>query len=155
MFVVPVLSQLKKLTQRGDTLVEVLIAIAVISSVLAGAYAVTNKSLTSSRDAQERGNALKLSEGQLERVKTVVTTAPDSVFGLTAPNPFCVNSANTPVAISNSACRVDALGVATGGQPQYRMSIQRTGNVFTLTATWDNIRGTGTSTVQLSYKAYE
>jgi prepilin-type N-terminal cleavage/methylation domain-containing protein len=154
MFVKPVRSGLKKLTQRGDTLVEVLIAIAVISSVLAGAYVVTNKSLTSSRDAQERGNALKLSEGQLERVKTVVTTNPDAIFGLTAPNPFCINSANTPVAISNSACQVNALGVATSGQPQYRLSIQRSGNVFTLTTIWDNVRGTGTSKVELSYKAY-
>ena len=144
-----------KLMQRGDTLVEVLIAIAVISSVLAGAYVVTNKSLTSSRDAQERGNALKLSEGQLERIKTVVVTNPEAIFGLTAVNPFCLNSTNTPVATSNAACKVDALGAATTGQPQYRMSIERTGNVFTLTTVWDNVRGTTTSKVELSYKAYK
>lgn len=146
-----------KLRQRGDTLVEVLIAIGVISSILGGAYVVTNKSLTSSRDAQERGNALKLSEGQIERIKAAVVSNPDDVFGPGAPSPFCLDSSNTPVATSNNACRVNALGAnaAAGEVPQYQFSITRSGNTFNLSTTWTNVRGTGNNRVDLSYKAYE
>ncbi len=147
------ISSLQRLRERGDTLVEVMIAIAVISSMLGGAYVVTNKSLTASRDAQERGNALKLSEGQIERINAVLATNPNSIFGPGAVSPFCITNASTVVAASNAACQVDASGAATTNVPQYQLSITRSGNTFNLVTTWINVRG-GNNRVDLSYKAY-
>ena len=59
----------KRLTERGDTIVEVLIAISVMSLLIGGAFVLTNRSLQGTRAAQERLNALKLVESQLEQLK--------------------------------------------------------------------------------------
>ena len=75
------IGQLAARRQRGDTLVEVLIAIAVVSLILGGAYVTTNRSLYATRAAQERGNALKLAESQIEQLKGIVASNPTAVFG--------------------------------------------------------------------------
>ena len=56
--------------ERGDTIIEVLMCILVISMILAGAFASTNKNLQSVRDSQERAQAVKIAESQLERLRT-------------------------------------------------------------------------------------
>jgi len=67
---------------RGDTIVEVLICILVISSVLAGAFAVTNQSLLEVQDSQERSQAVKIAETQIERLRGIdlLTATPPEVF---------------------------------------------------------------------------
>lgn len=76
---------------RGDTIVEVMLAVAITSAVLAGAYVATNKSFRAGTDAQERSQALELAEGQLERVKSQ-SINPDSASNLfDASKPlFCI-----------------------------------------------------------------
>jgi type II secretory pathway pseudopilin PulG len=54
---------------RGDTIVEVLIAMAVASFVIGGAYVVVNKTLGNSQRAQEHSEALKFAEAQVEQLK--------------------------------------------------------------------------------------
>ncbi|TAH33182.1 hypothetical protein EYC59_05280 [Candidatus Saccharibacteria bacterium] len=50
----------------GDTIVEVLIAVAVISFILAGAFSISMRSTSGVRDAQERSEALKIASTQVE-----------------------------------------------------------------------------------------
>jgi prepilin-type N-terminal cleavage/methylation domain-containing protein len=59
-------SRIKKLNTIGDTLVEVLICVAIISLVLAAGYVTTNSSLVDERHAQERNYALQIAQAQLE-----------------------------------------------------------------------------------------
>ena len=80
---------MKGLSNGGDTIVEVLIAIAVVSAVLGGAFVSANRSLNMSRQSQERGEALKLAEGQVERVKSLGTSA--DLYGPTTLSPFCID----------------------------------------------------------------
>lgn len=54
---------------RGDTIIEVMIALAVLGSIIAGGYAIATKSLNGVRVAQERSEALKIAEGQIETLK--------------------------------------------------------------------------------------
>lgn len=56
-------------SQRGDTLVEVLLAIAVVSSVLAISYSIMNRTLLTIRDNQERTEATKLAQAQIESIR--------------------------------------------------------------------------------------
>jgi prepilin-type N-terminal cleavage/methylation domain-containing protein len=87
---------LKRLDQRGDTIIEVLIAIAIGSLILGITYSTMNRSLITGRRAQERSEALKLAESQLERIKSNV-----SQFGFTAAVPtkentlYCMNVTTT------------------------------------------------------------
>ena len=142
--------------QRGDTMVEVLIAIAVVSLILGGAYVTTNGSLQATRAAQERSIALKLAESQMERVKGLVATNPASIFGGTAPSPFCVSgSTGLPVAASNAACAVNSTGSATTTEPVFHISITRTVNEFVLTETWFNVTGKKTDSLNLRYRVYD
>jgi type II secretory pathway pseudopilin PulG len=140
--------------QRGDTIVEVLISIAVVSMVLAGAYVTTQRSLIATRAAQERSNALKLGQGQLEQLKGIISSNPNSVFGPGAPSPFCI-SGGAVVAATNTGCRVNTSGAPTTVQPVFRLSIARTGNNFTLTESWENVGGKQTDSLQLRYRAYQ
>jgi prepilin-type N-terminal cleavage/methylation domain-containing protein len=142
-------------SQRGDTIVEVLIAMAVITMVLAGAYVVTNRSLSATRSAQERTIALKLAESQLEQVKALAAASPDNIFGAAAPSPFCISNVGAVVDATNAACAVDTVGAPTTKQPLFRISVARSGNDFVLTETWADVNGRNSDTLQLRYRVYD
>jgi prepilin-type N-terminal cleavage/methylation domain-containing protein len=84
------LSKFKKFitkNERGDTIIEVMFAMAIISVVLAAAYATSSKNLQSSQLSKERTIASNIAETQLEQLK-ILTDAPDQNF-------FCLNLENT------------------------------------------------------------
>lgn len=149
-------------SERGDTIVEVLISIAVISLILGGAYVTTNKSLLATRGAQERSNATKLAEAQVEQLKAVIATSPDSVFGGGAANPFCIyqNPASGALQVlptTSPNCRVTVAGVPTTGEPGFNLSISHptvTSSDFTIRATWANVGGKVTDQLQIKYRVY-
>ena len=55
--------------QRGDTIIEVLLAMTVIGMSLGISYGIANRATQTGRQAQERTEALKLAESQLELLK--------------------------------------------------------------------------------------
>lgn len=59
-----------KLTQRGDTLVEVLIAIAILSFVLASSYAVTSRAIRLGQSARERAQGVAFVSQQAEIIQS-------------------------------------------------------------------------------------
>ena len=141
-------------SERGDTIVEVLISIAVVSMVLAGAFVVTNRSLQATRSSQERSIALKLAESQLEQIKGIVSSQPDLLFGASAPTTFCIVS-GAPVAATNPGCATDSSGAANTNEPVFRMSVVRTGNLFSLTERWSDVSGRQVDKIELKYRAYQ
>lgn len=145
--------KMRELAERGDTIVEVLISIAIISLILGGAYVATNRSLIATHDAQERSDGLKLVESQIEQIKNLVNTDPDEIFGST-PGAYCIASGAVMVSTDN-ACKVNAAGsYVAGSQPQYNLSITRSSNVFTVTNAWDGVTGRPAS-VQMKYRLYD
>ena len=142
--------------QAGDTIVEVLIAIAIISVVLGGAYVSTNRSLLATRAAQERVSALKLAESQMEQIKGLAASDPDQLFGGTAPSPFCISKATgLPVEDDDPACAVGLSGDPTTAVPLFTISITRTGNDFAITETWTDVSGRITDSLEMRYRVYE
>jgi prepilin-type N-terminal cleavage/methylation domain-containing protein len=145
--------------QRGDTIVEVLIAIAVVSLVLGGAYVTTNRSLQATRSAQERSIALKLAESQVERLKGIITSSPAQIFGGSAPASFCISLAgavvSTVTAPANAACNVNNTGVATTKEPVFHLAVVRNANTFKVTETWYDVSGKNTDKLVVSYRVYQ
>ncbi len=139
--------------ERGDTIVEVLISLTVVSMVLGGAYVTTNKSLVATRSAQEHASALKLAETQVEQLKGLVATNPSAVF--TAASPFCIYNQTTIVAANNANCVQDAGGAPTTNEPAFHLSIARSGNDFTIQDTWTDVSGNTTDSLQISYRIYQ
>lgn len=139
---------------RGDTIVEVMIAVAVISLVLAGAYTMTTFNLNSSRDAQERVNAIKVAESQVESLKEVIALYPSRVFGSSAPATFCVTSSLAIVSTNNTMsgdaqCRRGTQGQVTTAEPSFRTAItlgsrnasDATYGQFTVYVRWNSFNG--------------
>jgi type II secretory pathway pseudopilin PulG len=73
---------------KGDTIVEVLIAIVITSTILTGAYVLTNHSTSNDRASQEHSDALSLAQSQIEALRTT--------SGLNAPD-TCFNNAGTAI----------------------------------------------------------
>lgn len=152
---------LKKLAERGDTVVEVLISIAVVSFILGGAFVLTNRSLQGTRQAQERLNGIKLVESQLEQLKNLAATNSSAIFG-SAPPSFCINQAGAVVVsslnpsgvASNTSCRVGVDGNPTTNEPVFNLNVSRTANTFTVKSVWNNTQG-GQDNVEMKYKLYE
>lgn len=147
--------------QRGDTIVEVLISIAVISLVLGGAYVTTNRNLLATRAAQERTNAISLVESQLEQIKSLSATDPETLFDPNIPVEFCIAQDRVITGSDTADCRVDTAGAPNEIEPVYNLSITRTGPdanqgyVFEVTNTWEDPSGNQDNQVQMIYRVYE
>lgn len=146
---------LRNLSERGDTIVEVLISIAVISMVLGGAFVTSHKSLQNTRDAGERSSALKLAESQLEQIKYLSANQPDVLFGTSVPVSYCLVS-NVAYVSSGAQCRVNSGGSPTTAEPVYNLAVTRSVNTFTVRATWQGTGGSpSANAVELRYRAYQ
>lgn len=129
---------LKLNNNHGDTIVEVLIAIAIVSLTLAGGYASANHSANATRTSQERGEALKWAETQVEQIKASQTEMPSTTTD------FCYDtsltlSTNTPCTLTNGI--------------DYKAKIsQTTPGSFSVMVTWDPIDTSSTvNNVELDY----
>lgn len=140
-----------RFSQRGDTIIEVLVAIAVVSSVVITAFSVVNRTTKNTRQAQEHSASLKLVESQVERLKLLAANpspGPNSdVFSTTGD--FCISDAGAVVLISSpfpSAC--------VQGVNEQRLSISRNGEIFTARAVWEG-PVSGEDRVEIIYRAVD
>jgi type II secretory pathway pseudopilin PulG len=153
---------ISQLNSKGDTIVEVLITIAVLSSVLAGAYVTVNRSYINARRAQERSEATKYVETQLEQLKSLKDSNTVNIFTFGSPFPFCTTSTgavpltgNLPAlashntAIYPAACRVGTI------PDNYNVSIERTGtDRFTVRGRWLEVTGKSFEEIKMEYRIY-
>ena len=75
--------------QRGDTILEVLLAVTVLSLVLAATFATANRSTQATRTASERSEAYKFAQAEMEKIKLYLSTP-----GIDQPpedSYFCMN----------------------------------------------------------------
>jgi type II secretory pathway pseudopilin PulG len=143
--------------QRGDTIVEVIIAVAVISAILAGAFALTNRSSRAVRDAEEHAQALQLLQGQVELLRYAASKT--SLLPSDLSTPFCLStSAYYQPASSNTQCKLNSSNISGQSDSIYSVSIVKSAlasggatTTFDLTASWPAL-GSGLDTVYLSYK---
>lgn len=146
----------------GDTIVEVLLAIAITSIVLAGAYVAVDRSMRATRSAQERGEAVKVAEAQIERLKYLNFSNP--AFDIyNQASPFCLTSTLELKLITDvSSDAPDPGGCQFSGR--YVASITRdpaTG-VHQIRVLWENITGSNTVTgypgfdeIKMFYRVYQ
>src|SRR4051812_37199404 len=109
-----------KSDQRGDTIVEVLIAMAIISSVLAGAFFFTKPSTQNIRDTEEHSQALQLLQGQVEQIRAEISSgAVETDF----PANFCYDTTGNLQTLTSAvpACDNDFNGTS-GAKYQFMVS---------------------------------
>jgi prepilin-type N-terminal cleavage/methylation domain-containing protein len=150
---------LKSLARRqsGDTIVEVLIAMAVISLVLATSYAITNRNINVNQDTQERNQAQQIVQRQIEELRAlyeadqtlpgfnnnsntcIITDPPDD------SNPHFVDNSDTCNLFSNSKA-----GPCTDELCYQVKIIEHDQGIYNVTVQWDNLHA-ATSTVSMEY----
>lgn len=153
----------KPLSQAGDTLVEVMLAMAIIGLVLGGAYATASRSLRIGRQAQERGEALKQVEGQIEKIKYLAPDPNAKIFDTTTGpvSTFCIQDV-----ISNPATAKRSINNITDyanyppeckKQTIYNISVtydSTKDDLFIVSAVWDRLGG-GQDEVTIRYRLHE
>lgn len=143
-----------KKRQRGDTLVEVLICVMIVSLILGGAYVTTHRSSQGIRNSQEHSEALKLVQSQLEQLRENAGRNDTSVF--TTQPPFCMLDGNN-IDAALPACRQGSNGLEAEAEPAYSLTINRTpvgtGALFSVKAEWASITG-GMTQETIFYRLY-
>ncbi len=81
-----------KNNQAGSTIIEVLTALMIISVVITGAYATASRSSSITRQSQERTQATKVAEQQIESIKSIITAG-----GTIGSDYFCIDNSGNVV----------------------------------------------------------
>ncbi len=153
---------LKHLNNVGDTIIEVLVSMAIVSTILGGAFVTTRQSQVGVRNSQEHAEALKLVESQLEQLRG------DTADAINATTPFCMyNEAPVSAVIAPQSvyCTQDSAGAAQKSDSRYYLTITRCtaiacGNniaksyLFTVNVTWPQVTGQGNGTESMVYRLY-
>ena len=85
-----------RLNQRGDTIVEVLIAMVILAFVLTGAYESAQYSLNNIVNAEHRITALNIASSQIEALKKVLSTTTSTTGSpIFSGGNFYLNSSGT------------------------------------------------------------
>jgi type II secretory pathway pseudopilin PulG len=136
---------------RGDTIVEVLIGITILSVVLGAAYAASSNSLQQGAAAGNRGQALGYAEQQISLIKSAAATDQSLLSQYMINQPFCIledGSVDTDsVDTSAGVCKLD-------NQAPYGVGIKYSSSsqVFTVTAKWPGNNASGEDQLILYYK---
>lgn len=98
---------LRPRNSRGDTIVEVLIAITIAGLAIGTAYSIANRSLTRSASARERDQAVGLLEGQLSALKLRQQLSDTATFTSDftnggAPADFCLVPSASDASVPSS-----------------------------------------------------
>jgi len=161
--------------QAGDTIVEVLICIAVLGGAMGGAYAIANQNTRINQGNQDRSSAIKIAESQLELLKGYAAQETSTNKAMNISSPFCLyyNIASTPpqigtVAAGDSRCRQNSAGAPVVTEPSYAVRLekeglpitsaytgQQIGQRYVVRVSWDSINGTGQDNVTYSYGVYK
>ncbi len=153
----------RRMSQRGDTIIEVLLAMSVIGLVLGAAFGIANRSVAIGQDAQERTEALKVAESQLEQLRALSTLTTNPLVALPAGSSFCFRNDNAQYLEFPSPLTEDELNDAQnypaecnhGVNGRYSMSVTKSADyLFTIRARWDPLGGGPLKELTTGYRVY-
>jgi type II secretory pathway pseudopilin PulG len=167
---------MKALQNRGDTIVEVLIVLAILTFALSISYASATRSLADAQLAQENSYATELAQSQIEEIRVAVIGSLASTSGSISNlsgvtvggvvQQFCMNLGNDYLATDAAHCQITNGGTTYTINDRLLLSAPTSGgggplffpftsvNTFEVTITWPDSLNQGTDTDKLFYKVY-
>lgn len=139
---------IRKYLEHGDTIVEVMISMAVLAVVVGAAYAAATKAFDSSLNSQYRDQGVSYAQQQLELLKEADNSVPSNISMYNSPPsvrsgvPFCIDSSTKSVN-SGSSCVINKFTIDT----VYDSSAKE----YQVTVSWPAATGTTQKTI-LFYK---
>lgn len=136
--------------QRGDTIIEVMIALAVLGLAFAISYATANRSLQTARNAEEHSEALQYVDSQLELMRR--DGADSALYQQNAQQ--CMDPAtDQPVSDSQAVCTINGLyHISFSYTPKPLNGVDQ--DVFSVKVTWEGIGDFGPQQESLNYKLH-
>ena len=134
------LSTTRSRRQRGDTIIEVLLAMTVIGLILATSFGIANRATRTGRAAQERTEALKVAEAQIELTKAYLKDGANNIGTFTGSgNSFCIDvnatsAGNAAITSTDGRCN-DTDGAGASGL--YSIAVSESGGTYTVNVQWD------------------
>ena len=162
--------RLKRKNLRGDTIVEVMVAAALIMVALGGGYALSRQGLRQSTDNSLRSQALNYGRTQVEFIKNVINNIPASqpspicsspitlLDNYRCKTPFCIVNTGEwqDAAAANSSCKGYSGDKTSHNTPfTVNNTYDSASKTFTVTVTWlplGTIRATDTQKLTLVYR---
>lgn len=148
-------------SQRGDTIIEVMLAIAVVGMVLGASYRIANRALQTGRLAQEQTEALKIAESQIEKLKYKASQigSDDSVSGTifdtaATETSFCIADDAALSKITTNNAQYAALCKGRSGLYDQIVTYDGSNNLFKVVVTWPSPI-TNNANVEVAYKLYQ
>lgn len=158
-----------KLHQAGDTIVEVILVLAVLGLAISIAYSTANRSLQATRQAEENSQATALVQAQIETLRSNAALASMDINYIyrdpVTTGGFCFDSSSTIVGL------VTLTPTTTSDYTRYDPrclynnlfhiaifyektdSLGNINDTFTVRATWDDVMA-GQDTVTLTYRLH-
>lgn len=154
--------------QAGDTIVEVMVVLAVLGLAIGISYATANRSLFNARQAQENSQATTVAQSQVEQLVSIGCASGDPACDITNPanpgylllNPpgggaFCIVSGQVK-ASTDPGCQ--NIAFLPGSQIQVKCITScatpppvSPARAFEITVSWDDVLGQGRDTVTQDY----
>jgi type II secretory pathway pseudopilin PulG len=168
-------SSIKQLNASGDTIVEVLVVLAILGLAISIAFATANRGLLDTNEAEENTQASNDVQTQLESLRYL---APDGTTDRSAANynslsnifaqtnTFCITSptASSPITTaSGTNCNFGPIPYTlkifncdayTGTDTAPCSGTAVSSDTFVVVATWPNVLGEGTDSVTSSYRVH-
>lgn len=163
---------IKRLSQRGDTIMEVMICVAVVGLILTSAFILSNSSQSYQRGAQERNEAVAIAQSQLEKLRNYADTHVLPTATATSNKAFCVvdQSTYTTFTANPATAAANDTNLATypteckdiNSAGQFRYAIWPPGtfpgaasNKYTVTMRWVSPTGDGIDHLDMYYEIYD
>lgn len=135
---------------RGDTIVEVILATALLGAVIGLAYSMSNHNLSNGVSAGQRSQALSLAQSQIEHLKNAYLTNSGALDSYKIDKAFCILSDGSEEDVSKSGSKCANFG----GSP-YSLSVKytKTTLVFRADVSWSSSsNNAGQDELTLYYK---
>lgn len=154
--------------QAGDTILEVLISVAVLSLILGVSFTLANRSSLANQQAAERVEAYNYAQAHMELLKDYIATtsnalpAPGQKFCFTY-NPLYANQVTGTQPVTGVAnIEINYNGAQNSckrGTGNRYVTIMERGsgvnaNLYTVHVRWDSITGNGTDRIDMIHKIY-
>ncbi len=140
------LSKKRTFRQTGDTIVEVMISMAVLTIVITIAYATSTRSFHSSLNSQYRDQAVSFAQQQLELIKSADSSSSALINTYkTLPGSFCISPSDTTATLTGASCKIALGGWGSSGDKTFTVANIYTGNppgvpngtkTFKVTVSW-------------------
>lgn len=137
---------------HGDTIVEVLISLAVLAAVLGGGYGLTSNSLQNGIEAGQRSEALAVAQGQIEFVKDAQASGGRDIKDYQIDKTFCIDSDTGDPIDTDHSDYEDICNTYEDTDYSVGVDYDDASGKFTVGTNWPTFRGEGINELQLNYK---